>query len=215
MGGDIWTLSDVTVQNHFGTKRSVATLFRFVARFARVRIEDSSRNRFVLNGIQRDFSGGIFVGGILSGYHSILCLHFMFLNLMYDNKYLNLNPNKTSAKTTNNAASFISSKHQHKQSILLYRYLSFPSSRRMENATRIKKPLTRCKVRGLSGLFWNESSCLCFYTYIYMYIYIHIYQLLFRDKSHQIWIVITLFPIDLAQQREFRLLCVNQSNWKV
>ena len=30
---------------------SVATLFRFVARFARVRIEDSSRNRFTLNGI--------------------------------------------------------------------------------------------------------------------------------------------------------------------
>ena len=30
----------------------VATLFRFVARFARVRIEDSSRNRFALNGIQ-------------------------------------------------------------------------------------------------------------------------------------------------------------------
>ena len=42
---------------------SVATLFRFVARFTRVRIEDSSRNRFALNGIQRDFSGGI-----LSGY---------------------------------------------------------------------------------------------------------------------------------------------------
>ena len=31
---------------------SVATLFRFVARFARVRIEDSSRNRFTLDGIQ-------------------------------------------------------------------------------------------------------------------------------------------------------------------
>ena len=48
-------------------------MFRFVARFARVRIEDSSFNRFTLNGIQRDFlggifSGGIFVGGILSGY---------------------------------------------------------------------------------------------------------------------------------------------------
>ena len=42
---------------------SVATLFRFVARFARVRIEDSSQNRFALNGIQWDFSGGI-----LSGY---------------------------------------------------------------------------------------------------------------------------------------------------
>ena len=46
-------LSDVTVPNHFGTKRSVATLFRFVARFARITIEDSNRNRFVLNGIQR------------------------------------------------------------------------------------------------------------------------------------------------------------------
>ena len=68
------TFSDVTVQNHFGTKRSVATLFQFVARFARVRIEDSSWNRFALNGIQRDFSGGIFSvrifsGRILSGYH--------------------------------------------------------------------------------------------------------------------------------------------------
>ena len=42
---------------------SVATLFRLVARLARVRIEDASRNRFALNGIQRDFSGGI-----LSGY---------------------------------------------------------------------------------------------------------------------------------------------------
>ena len=31
---------------------SVATLFRFVARFARRRIEDSSFNRFALNGIQ-------------------------------------------------------------------------------------------------------------------------------------------------------------------
>jgi len=42
-------------------------LFRFVARFARVRIEDSSFNRFALNGIQRDFFGGIFPGGFLSG----------------------------------------------------------------------------------------------------------------------------------------------------
>ena len=46
-------LSDITVQNHFDTKRSVATLFRFVAYFGCVRIEDSSGNRFVLNGIQR------------------------------------------------------------------------------------------------------------------------------------------------------------------
>ena len=42
---------------------SIATLFRFVVRFARVRIEDSSRNRFTLSGIQSDF-----FGGILSGY---------------------------------------------------------------------------------------------------------------------------------------------------
>ena len=51
-------------------------MFRFVARFARVRIEDSSFNRFALNGIQRDFfggifSGGIFVGEILSSYHDV------------------------------------------------------------------------------------------------------------------------------------------------
>ena len=32
---------------------SVAMLFQFVARFARVKIEDSNRNRFALNGIQR------------------------------------------------------------------------------------------------------------------------------------------------------------------
>ena len=55
------------------------TLFRFVARSARVRIEDSSFNRFALNGIQRDFfgcifSGVIFVGGILSGYQYSQCL---------------------------------------------------------------------------------------------------------------------------------------------
>ena len=46
---------------------SVATLFRFVARFARVRIEDFSLNRFVLNGIQRDFFGRIFSGGFFWG----------------------------------------------------------------------------------------------------------------------------------------------------
>ena len=40
-----------------------------LARFARGRIEDSSFNRFVLDSIQRDFFGGIFSGGILSGYH--------------------------------------------------------------------------------------------------------------------------------------------------
>ena len=48
-------------------------MFWYVTRFARVRIEDSSFNRFALNGIQRDFFGGIFSegifsGGILSGY---------------------------------------------------------------------------------------------------------------------------------------------------
>ena len=64
----IFPLSDVAVQNHFGTKRLVATLFRLVACFARVRIEDYSRNRFTLNGIQRDVFGGIFSRGILSGY---------------------------------------------------------------------------------------------------------------------------------------------------
>jgi len=42
---------------------SVASLFRFVARFARVKIEDSSFNRFALNGIQRGFIGGFFSGG--------------------------------------------------------------------------------------------------------------------------------------------------------
>ena len=38
-------------------------LSRFIAHFAHVRIEDSSRNRFALNGIQRDV-----FGGVLSGY---------------------------------------------------------------------------------------------------------------------------------------------------
>ena len=40
---------------HFSARTircSEATLFRFVARFARSRIEDSSFNRFALNGIQ-------------------------------------------------------------------------------------------------------------------------------------------------------------------
>ena len=60
--GTIWR------QNfYFYISFSVATLFRFIARFARVRIEDSSRIRFALNGIQRDFFGGIFSGGIFSG----------------------------------------------------------------------------------------------------------------------------------------------------
>ena len=36
----------------FQLRFSVATLFQFVARFARVRIEDSNRNSFALNGIQ-------------------------------------------------------------------------------------------------------------------------------------------------------------------
>ena len=55
--------SDLTEYTLF---RIVANLFRFGARFARVRIEDSSRNRFALNGIQRAF-----FGGILSGYPTI------------------------------------------------------------------------------------------------------------------------------------------------
>ena len=60
--GKIWC------QNFFFQIRfSVATLFRFVARFARVRIDDSSFNRFALNGIQRYFFGGIFPGRFLSG----------------------------------------------------------------------------------------------------------------------------------------------------
>ena len=36
----IISLSNITVQNHFSTKCSVAKLFRFVAHFTRVRIED-------------------------------------------------------------------------------------------------------------------------------------------------------------------------------
>ena len=40
-------------QNFFSSIRfSVASLYRFVARFARDRIEDPSFNRFTLNGIQ-------------------------------------------------------------------------------------------------------------------------------------------------------------------
>ena len=50
-------------KSFFQLRFSVATLFRFVARFAHVRIEDSSLTRFALTGIQRDF-----FGGILSGY---------------------------------------------------------------------------------------------------------------------------------------------------
>ena len=41
-------------------------MFRLVARFARVGIEQSSQNKFALNGIQRDYFGGIFSGGIFS-----------------------------------------------------------------------------------------------------------------------------------------------------
>ena len=47
---------------------SVTTLFLFEPLFARVRIEDSSRNRFALNGIQSDFFGRMFTGGILPGH---------------------------------------------------------------------------------------------------------------------------------------------------
>ena len=38
-------------------------MFRFVTRFARVRIEDSSWNRFTLNGIKGIFSGEFWSGG--------------------------------------------------------------------------------------------------------------------------------------------------------
>ena len=47
---------------------SLTKLFRFAACFARVRIEDSSRNRFALNCIQRDFfRGDFFLGGFFPG----------------------------------------------------------------------------------------------------------------------------------------------------
>ena len=52
----------------FKVRFSVATLFWLVALFVRVRIEDSSRNRFAFNGIPRHFFGGIFSEGIFSGY---------------------------------------------------------------------------------------------------------------------------------------------------
>ena len=65
-------------------------MLRLIARFARVRIEDSSRNMFALNGIQRDFFGGIFFGkifsgGILSGYHGshILLKNYSQANNIY------------------------------------------------------------------------------------------------------------------------------------
>ena len=56
-------LSFIMPYNYFKKKKnkykinllrfSVTALFRFVARFTRGRIEDSSRNRFALNGCQR------------------------------------------------------------------------------------------------------------------------------------------------------------------
>ena len=52
---DIWAPGLSSARFFFQLRFSVATLFRIVALFARVRIEDSSRNRFALNGIQRDF----------------------------------------------------------------------------------------------------------------------------------------------------------------
>ena len=61
------TGSSLTAFQNCLLRFSVATLFRFVARFARGRIEDSSFKRFALNGIQRDFFGGFFPGGFLSG----------------------------------------------------------------------------------------------------------------------------------------------------
>ena len=70
---DIWAPGLSGARTLFSIRFSLVTLFRLVARLARVRVEDSSRNRFALIGIQRDFfggifPGGIFVGGILSGY---------------------------------------------------------------------------------------------------------------------------------------------------
>ena len=59
----------------------VATFFRFVARFGRGRIEDPSFNWFALNGIQRGFFGGNFVGGILSGYQTKSCLIYATIRL--------------------------------------------------------------------------------------------------------------------------------------
>ena len=49
---DIWAPGLSGARTFFWISFSVATLFRFVASFTRVRIEDSSRKRFVLNGIQ-------------------------------------------------------------------------------------------------------------------------------------------------------------------
>ena len=54
---------------------SVATLFRFVARFARGRIENPSFNRFALNGIQRYFFGGFFPGGFYPVTELLSMLH--------------------------------------------------------------------------------------------------------------------------------------------
>ena len=51
-------------------------LFRFVARFARVRIEDSSRNRFALNDI---FSGGFYPDTLIN----ILTTVYIDASLMY------------------------------------------------------------------------------------------------------------------------------------
>ena len=53
---------------YYVKQRNFAMLLRFIARFARDRIEDSSLTKFALNGIQRDFFGGIFFpGGFSSG----------------------------------------------------------------------------------------------------------------------------------------------------
>ena len=57
---------DFSQEEFTGHGFSVATLFQFVAHFARVRIQGSGRNRFALNGIIRDFLGEIFSGGIFS-----------------------------------------------------------------------------------------------------------------------------------------------------
>ena len=49
---DIWAPGLSGTRFFFLASFSIATVFRFVDRFARVGIEESSRNRFVLNGIQ-------------------------------------------------------------------------------------------------------------------------------------------------------------------